>query len=109
MNTTTTPFSYLQGLLGMREMEDAIGAMVEKAERLSVPFQDLSMSDRELIGPGFLCLISYGWLVPAYPNGTFVPSDGLVDRMKTQAPWGSMKHSDLNRCFQRRKSRMSDL
>ena len=85
------------GLLGMSEMEWAVEKMLEMAEAKGVPFPLLRVHPEEFIVPdrlsvlvGFCQLVAHGWLVPSYPNSTFVCSQGLIERMRTRKVWADL-------------------
>lgn len=74
----------LSGMLDMHEMECAVAIMLQKAERLNIPFWDLGMnaSEFDIELTGFCQLLARGWLIPAYPNMYFRVGPGLVKIMR---------------------------
>ena len=77
------------GLMGMCEMECVVEFLVNKSERLNIPFGHCSISIYEakkdnnnflLVGLCHMCLS--GHLISKYPNGVFWPSQRLIEVMR---------------------------
>ena len=82
----------LDYLMGMSEMESAIEVMLQKSESSGVPFQEIYMLTSEMWqeAVGFCQLLGRGWMSPSYPNGQFVVSKCLVERMRQRECWKGM-------------------
>ena len=82
--------SMLGSTFGMCEMEEAASIFVKEAIRLKTPLKSVHvnvgghMSELEIVG---MCqLAANGWIKPIYPNSWFVPTAGMVRRIKQRHP-----------------------
>lgn len=65
---------------GMFEIGKAANRIIQKPdwETAQIRLADF-VGEHEITG--FLCLLGFGWLIPSYPNGTFVPTTEFIRRV----------------------------
>lgn len=77
--------------MGMIEMEEAVEVMVNKAISSGVKFGDVVVMTEEFMGraatvTGLCHLCMNGWLRRGNYNSTFIPENGLVERVVRRFP-----------------------
>jgi hypothetical protein len=75
----------LSNMFGCVEMEEAALQILKEV----LAKADVSFSYEDFQGDslkGFIMLAAYGWLIPDYPNGSFVPSLSFIERITKLLP-----------------------